>query len=63
MPGDAKLGLLVGVSVVVAIALVYFKPEAKPRAGAAEPPPAEVQGARRAAPLSPLLPANSYRGN
>lgn len=52
MPSDAKLGLLVGVGVVVAIALVYFKPESKPNA-----PPAEVQGGHRAAPLSPLLPA------
>lgn len=53
MPDDAKLGLLMGVGVVVAIALVYFKPEANSQANAAESPPAEVRSGR----LSPVLPA------
>ena len=51
MPGEAKLGLLAGVGVVLAVALVFFKPAAKPVSAA----PARAQAAQRAA-LSPMLP-------
>ena len=54
MPGEAKLGLLAGVGVVLAVALVFFKPATKP-AGAT---PAKAQAAQRAA-LSPMRPPSA----
>lgn len=51
MPGEAKLGLLAGVGVVLAVALVFFKPETKPTGAT----PARAHAAQRAA-LSPMLP-------
>jgi hypothetical protein len=55
MPEDAKLGLLVGVGVVLAIALTYFKPEQTAKASAGDSPPAQVRGGL----FSPVLPANA----
>ena len=51
MPSEAKLGLLAGVGVVLAVALVFFKPAARPASAA----PANAQAAQRTA-LSPMLP-------
>ena len=51
MPGEAKLGLMAGVGVVLTVALVFFKPATKPSSAA----PAKAQAAQRAA-LSPMLP-------
>ena len=50
MSGDAKLGLLLGIGVVVAAALVYYRPEGITKAPAVK---AEVQSSARPAQLSP----------
>ena len=54
MPGDAKLGLMAGVGVVLAVALVFFKPATKPASAA----PAKAHAAQRTA-LSPMLPPST----
>lgn len=41
MPNDAKLGLVVGVGLVIAVAVVFFRKEAaNPDSAAGKPPPA-----------------------
>jgi hypothetical protein len=55
MPGEAKLGLIAGVAVVLAVALVFFKPATKPDSAT----PARAQAAQRAS-LSPMLPARVH---
>lgn len=42
MPNDAKLGLVVGVGLTIAVAVVFFSKE--PEANADRPAPAEVTG-------------------
>lgn len=54
MPGEAKLGLMAGVGVVLAVALVFFKPATKPASAA----PAKAHAAQRTA-LSPMLPPSA----
>ncbi len=54
MAGEAKLGLMIGVVVVLAVAFTYFRPEQKP--GTAEKA-AAVQGSK-AVSLSPMKPAD-----
>jgi len=54
MPPEAKLGLIAGVGVVLAVALVFFKPAAKPASAA----PTKMPAAQRAS-LSPMLPARA----
>lgn len=51
MTWDMRLGMLVGIAVVVAIALVYFKPEGGLKA---KEPAAKVQGGHRTVQLSPM---------
>ncbi len=50
MSGDAKLGLLLGIGVVVAAALVYYRPEGSAKS---VPVKAEVQSSARPVQLSP----------
>jgi hypothetical protein len=56
MPGEAKLGLMAGVGVVLAVALVFFKPATKPASAS----PARAQAAQRAS-LSPMLPPSAQK--
>jgi hypothetical protein len=54
MTGDVKLGLLLGVGVVVAAALVYYRPEAAQASGKELPVKAQVGGSgSRTVQLSP----------
>jgi len=50
MSGDAKLGLLLGIGVVIAAALVYYRPDGGSKG---VPVKAEVQNGARSVPLSP----------
>jgi len=57
MPNDAKMGLAIGVVVVIAIAVVFFRKEpGLPFAGEAA---AAVGGASKPAPLTPVQAMNS----
>jgi len=57
MPNDAKMGLAIGVVVVIAIAVVFFRKEpGLPFAGEAA---AAVGGASKPAPLTPVQVMNS----
>jgi len=47
MPNDAKLGLVVGVGLVIAVAVVFFRKEAP------EPPAGEPAAAAIAKPIAP----------
>jgi nucleoid-associated protein YgaU len=40
MPNDARLGLVVGVGVVIAVAVIYYRKAPESAAGAGEPAPA-----------------------
>jgi hypothetical protein len=42
MPNDAKLGLVVGVGLVIAVAVMFFRREAPASPPAAEPAPAGI---------------------
>ncbi len=53
MPNDAKLGLVLGISVVVAIGMVFFRAEA-PVSGANPPPSTSLNS--RPAPEPPTPP-------
>jgi len=54
MTGDVKLGLLLGVGVVVAVALVYYRPETAQASGKELPVKAQVGGSgSRTVQLSP----------
>jgi hypothetical protein len=54
MPNDAKLGLVVGVSLVIVIAVVFFRKDVATGAGSVSPP---INGVQPAAP--PMQPANN----
>jgi hypothetical protein len=55
MTWDAKLGLLVGAGIVLAVALIWFRPEGKTKAANPETPPARTQmQAPRTVQLAPL---------
>ncbi len=55
MTWDMRLGLLVGIGVVVAIALVYYKPEGGFNLRAKEAvTKAQLQGGHRTVQLSPM---------
>lgn len=43
MPNDAKFGLIIGVVLVIAVAILFFQAQPTPIAPAAQPAPAEVQ--------------------
>jgi hypothetical protein len=54
MTGDVKLGLLLGVGVVLAAALVYYRPETAQASGKEMPVKAQVEGSgTRTVQLSP----------
>jgi hypothetical protein len=55
MVGEAKLGLMIGVVVVLAVALTYFRPEGK--SGTVSEKARAVQGSK-AVSLSPMKPAD-----
>ncbi len=42
MPNDAKCGLVVGVGLVIAVAIVFFQRDSSPRPSAAIDPPAHA---------------------
>jgi hypothetical protein len=42
MPNDAKLGLVIGVSLVIAVALMLFRKDAPAAPVGAEPPPSGI---------------------
>jgi hypothetical protein len=55
MTWDAKLGLLVGTGVVLAVAMIWFRPEGKTKAATPEAPAkAQIQAGPRTVQLSPL---------
>lgn len=54
MTGDAKLGMLLGVGVVIAAALVYYRPDGAQASGKDSAVQVQVQNNSRAVPLSPL---------
>ena len=54
MPNDAKLGLIVGVVLVIAVAVLFFQAQPEP----AQPAPAEVQTATPPSAAALLPPAN-----
>jgi hypothetical protein len=56
LSGDAKLGLLLGIGVVVAAALVFYRPDG---AAPKNAPKAEVQSGARTVPLSPAPKLNT----
>ena len=58
MSGDARLGLLLGIGVVVAAALVYYRPDG-PSTGKPAPVKAEMQNGARSVPLSPAPKLNT----
>jgi len=58
MSGDAKLGLLLGIGVVVAAALIYYRPDG-PTTGRTAPVKAEMQNGVRSVPLSPAPKLNT----
>jgi hypothetical protein len=51
MPNDAKLGLMIGVGLVIGVAMVYFRKDLPPPAG--EPAYAAPVSATRSAPANP----------
>lgn len=53
MTGDVKLGLLVGVGVVIAAALVYYRPEGVQAGGEPAAMKAPVSNGNRSVQLSP----------
>jgi hypothetical protein len=57
MPWDAKLGLLAGTGVVLAVALVFHRPENTAKADDGKSQKNNSSTAQRAASLSPMLPA------
>ena len=54
MTGDAKLGLLLGVGVVVAAALAYYRPDALPPNDAETAVKAQAQNSSKPVHLSPM---------
>src|SRR5438034_89884 len=61
MPNDAKLGLVLGVGLVVAIAVVFFRKEPAPAAAAPGPAPAAVSPTGPEPPAPPGPPARFTR--
>ena len=53
MPNDAKLGLIVGVGLVIGVAVVFFRKDLGPPQGPGEAPLATPLSATRAAPANP----------
>jgi hypothetical protein len=53
MPNDAKLGLIVGVGLVIGVAVVFFRKDLGPPQGPGEPPFVTPVSATRAAPANP----------
>jgi hypothetical protein len=54
MTWDAKLGLLVGTGVVLAVAMIWFRPEGKTKAANPDVPAKSQIQAPRTVQLSPL---------
>ena len=55
MPNDAKLGLVVGVGLLIVVAVVFFRRELTPGANSVEPPSNKVQ------PPPPAIPPANNR--
>jgi hypothetical protein len=53
MPNDAKLGLVIGVGLVIGIAVMFFRKDLAPPEGPGEPAYATPVSATRAAPANP----------
>src|SRR5690242_4933102 len=53
MPNDAKLGLIVGVGLVIGVAVVFFRKDLGPPQGTGEPAFVTPLSATRAAPANP----------
>jgi hypothetical protein len=53
MPNDAKLGLIVGVGLVIGVAVVFFRKDLGPPQGPGEPAFVTPLSATRAAPANP----------
>jgi hypothetical protein len=53
MPNDAKLGLIVGVGLVIGVAVVFFRKDLGPPEGPGEPAYVTPVSATRAAPANP----------
>ena len=71
MPNDAKLGLIVGVGLVIGVAMVYFRkdlPEVPPEAAYAAPvsatrsAPANPRGTYRSVKAKPVIQGEEERG-
>ena len=56
MAGEAKLGMLIGVVVVLAVAFTYFRPEERSAAASEK---AKTAQHSRAVSLSPMRPADT----
>ena len=58
MPNDAKLGLIVGVGLVIGVAVVFFRKDLGPPQGPGEAPLATPLSATRAAAKTQMSPSS-----